>query len=46
MTDSQPIVETVHEYNIDYNNVCIFNSDNVSNMKAFNTTILSLFTLH
>ena len=40
-TVSQAIVRTVNDYDIDFDNVCVFNSNNVSYMKkAFNDTVL------
>ena len=45
-TVSQAVVKTVHDYNIDFNNVRVFNSDNVGYMKkAFNDTLSCLFPL-
>ena len=32
-TVSQAIVRTINDYNIDFNNVHVFNSDNIPNMK-------------
>ena len=43
---SQAIVRTVHDYDTDFNNVCVFNSDNVGYIKkAFNDTLSCLFPL-
>ena len=43
-TVSQAVVKTVHEYSIDYDDVRVFNSDNVSYMmKAFCDTLSCLF---
>lgn len=45
-TISQAVVRTVHEFGIDFDNIRVFNSDNVSYMKkAFNETLCNLFTL-
>ena len=45
-TVSQAIVPTVNEYNIDFDNVPVFNSDNVGYMKkALNETLSFLFPL-
>ena len=45
-TVSQAVVRTVHDYDIDFNNVRVFNSDNVGYMKkAFNDTLSCLFPL-
>ena len=45
-TVSQAIVRTVNEYNIEFNDVHVFNSDNVGYMKkAFNDTLSCLFPL-
>ena len=45
-TVSQAVVKTVHDYNIEFNNVRVFNSDNVGYMKkAFNDTLSCLFPL-
>ena len=48
-TVSQAVVKTVHEYGINFGDVCVFNSDNVSYMmKAFCDTLscLFLFCIH
>lgn len=43
-TVSQAVVKTVHDYGIEYENVRVFNSDNVSNMKkAFCDALSCLF---
>ena len=43
-TVSQSVVKTVHEYGIEYDNVRVFNSDNVAYMKkAFCDTLSCLF---
>lgn len=43
-TVSQAVVKTVHDYGIEYDNVRVFNSDNVSYMKkAFCDTLSCLF---
>ena len=43
-TVSQAVVKTVHKYGIDYDDVCVFNSDNVSyRMKEFCDTLSCLF---
>ncbi|KAK3740849.1 hypothetical protein QZH41_008815, partial [Actinostola sp. cb2023] len=43
-TVSRAVVKTVHEYGIDYDNVRVFNSDNVAYMKkAFCDTLSCLF---
>ena len=45
-TVSQAIMRTVHDYDIDFNNVHVFNSDNVGyTKKAFNDTLSCLFPL-
>lgn len=45
-TVSQAVVRTVHEFNMDYDSVRVFNSDNVSYMKkTFNDTLSNLFPL-
>ena len=45
-TVSQAVVRTVHDYDIDFNNVRVFNSDNVGYMKkAYNDTLSCLFPL-
>lgn len=45
-TVSQAIVRTVNEYDIDFDNVRVFNSDNVGYMKkAFSETLSCLFPL-
>ena len=45
-TVSQAIVRTVNEYDIEFDNVRVFNSDNVAYMKkAFNETLSCLFPL-
>lgn len=45
-TVSQAIVKTVHDYGIDFDNVRVFNSDNVGYMKkAFSDTLSCLFPL-
>ena len=42
-TVSQAIVTTIHDYDIDFNNVRVFNSDNVGYVKkAFNDTLFPL----
>lgn len=45
-TVSQAAVRTVNEFNIDFDNLRVFNSDNVSYMKkAFNDTLSNIFPL-
>lgn len=45
-TVSQVVVQTIHEFNMDFDSVRIFNNDNVSYMKkAFNNTLSNLFPL-
>ena len=45
-TMSQAVVKTVHEYGIDYDDIRVFNSDNVAYMKkAFSATLSFLFPL-
>lgn len=44
-TVAEAVVKTVNEYNIDYDDVLVFNSDNVAYMKkAFNETLSCLFS--
>ena len=43
-TVSHVVVQTVNEFNIDFDNLHIFNSDNVSYLKkAFNNTLSNIF---
>lgn len=43
---SQAVVRTIHEFNVDFDSVHVFNSDNVSYMKkSFKDTLSNLFPL-
>ena len=45
-TVSQAVVQTINKFNIDFDNLHVFNSDNVSYMKkSFNDTLSNIFPL-